>query len=106
MKEVTNCPYCKSSNIDILLKTKDYLVSDQYFNIVKCNKCNLFFTSPKPTEEEIAFYYKSDDYAPHTTSSKGMINKLYKIVRQYNLFKKLKIVNRLNKNNKSKHYLI
>jgi 2-polyprenyl-3-methyl-5-hydroxy-6-metoxy-1,4-benzoquinol methylase len=37
-------------------------------------------------------YYKSEDYISHSNTSKGIISKLYKSVRNYTLNKKLKLI--------------
>src|SRR5262249_27055709 len=88
----TNCPVCGSSEIKLALSAKDYTVSGQLFPIVECGNCSLRFTQDVPDEKSIAPYYKAEDYISHTDTSKGLINRIYKIVRKKTLVKKRKLV--------------
>ncbi len=92
MKTITNCPVCKSDSFSPFLTCKDYTVSQQNFGIVSCTKCNFKFTNPRPEDEKLGEYYKSEDYISHSNTSKGIISKLYKSVRNYTLNKKLKLI--------------
>ena len=53
MKNYTNCPVCNHTSFDHYLKCKDYTVSHETFNIVKCENCDFVFTNPIPLESEI-----------------------------------------------------
>lgn len=92
MKTITNCPVCKSESFNPFLTCKDYTVSQEAFNIVSCISCNFKFTNPRPEDDKIGEYYKSEDYISHSNTSKGIISKLYKSVRNYTLNKKLKLI--------------
>ena len=47
--------------------------------------------------DSIGSYYKSDQYASHNDSGGGMVNTVYRMVRNYTLRSKLKLINKLNK---------
>lgn len=100
MEVLKNCPICKSKNFINFYKCKDYILSKEVFNIVKCNECNFLFTNPRPDEKNIKKYYKSDDYISHSRTKKGIINKLYHIVRKITLKQKYKIVREYVNNGK------
>lgn len=84
----TNCPVCKSSDLKKIFKAVDFTVSKKEFEILECAQCRLRFTQDVPDADSISSYYKSEDYISHTNSSKGLINKLYQIVRSITLKQK------------------
>lgn len=86
------CPVCHSENIANSLICKDYTVSQESFAISVCNTCSLKFTNPRPSPQNISKYYESDSYISHTNSSKYLIDYLYKIVRNYTLQSKYKLI--------------
>jgi len=86
------CPICNGSQFESFLTAVDYTVSHETFTIVKCSGCGFHFTNPIPAENEIGKYYKSESYVSHSSSSKGIINKIYLQVRKYTLKKKLKLI--------------
>jgi 2-polyprenyl-3-methyl-5-hydroxy-6-metoxy-1,4-benzoquinol methylase len=87
-----NCPSCAGSDISFVLKAKDETISRQYFEIWECNSCTLRFTQNVPDEQNIGKYYQSAEYISHSNTSKGLINKLYHIVRSFTLQAKRKLV--------------
>jgi len=92
MKTISNCPVCNSTKFNHFLTCKDYTVSRQDFNIVSCADCNFKFTNPRPHDEKLGDYYKSEEYISHSNTSKGIISKLYHLVRNYTLGRKVKLV--------------
>lgn len=94
MNTLSNCPVCSSSQFSPFLSCVDYTVSNETFNIVECNSCSFRFTNPIPTEDKIGEYYKSEDYISHSGTKKGIVNRLYHLVRNYTLKQKFKLVNK------------
>lgn len=92
MLHLKNCPICNSEKQEPFLTVKDYTVSQERFNIINCLNCSFKFTNPRPDNERLSDYYKSEDYISHTNTSKGIISKLYHVVRNYTLKKKLELV--------------
>jgi len=88
----TECPVCRSKEVQPLLTVTDHTVSGETFDVWMCTTCTLRFTQDAPDEASIARYYKSEDYISHTDSNKGIINQLYKRVRQYTLGSKAKLL--------------
>ncbi|UXX80427.1 class I SAM-dependent methyltransferase [Reichenbachiella carrageenanivorans] len=62
---------------------------------MKCSNCGLLLTSPRPNKSSIGSYYQSEDYISHTNQANNLINKVYKLARNYTLRKKFKLINRL-----------
>jgi len=88
----TLCPVCGSAGISEVFKVKDNSVSHQYFYIYHCSNCQVRFTQNPPSETSIGDYYKSEDYISHTDTSKGLINRLYRMVRNFSINQKKKLV--------------
>jgi 2-polyprenyl-3-methyl-5-hydroxy-6-metoxy-1,4-benzoquinol methylase len=92
LEKISTCPLCKATSFSKFIETKDFSLTQETFTLAKCNSCNLIFTNPRPKEEFLPDYYKFEDYISHTDSDKGIINKLYKSVRNYALKQKQKII--------------
>jgi 2-polyprenyl-3-methyl-5-hydroxy-6-metoxy-1,4-benzoquinol methylase len=94
MTNLNNCPCCGSAGFEPFLSCKDYTVSQETFQIVSCKTCSFKFTNPRPKAEKIGDYYKAESYISHSNTSKGLISKLYKAVRNYTLKGKLNLVSK------------
>ncbi len=88
----SHCPVCGSPDIVIALRAKDQTVSGEEFTIMECRQCTLRFTQDIPGSDSISYYYKSEDYISHSDTSKGIINRVYKMVRGRTLVKKRKLI--------------
>ena len=94
MHHVFNCPVCNAINFNKFITCKDFTVSQEVFTIVECKDCRFKYTNPRPEPENIGNYYKSTDYISHSDTKKGIVSKLYHIVRNYTLKNKLKLINK------------
>ncbi len=90
----TNCPVCGSNAVKNVLLAKDHTVSGEEFAIWQCDDCSLRFTQDVPAETAIGRYYQSEDYISHSNTSKGLINRMYQIVRKRTLRSKRKLLQR------------
>ena len=88
----TKCPGCNSNNIYNVLTVTDFTVSQERFDIYECGDCTLRFTQNVPDEEHIGAYYRSSEYISHSDTNKGIINKLYHLVRNKTLQQKKKLI--------------
>jgi SAM-dependent methyltransferase len=88
----TNCPVCGSTDILFVFLAKDNTVSKQEFEIWECRACTLRFTQDIPDLSSIGSYYKSTEYISHSNTSRGLINRLYKLVRNRSLLQKRKLI--------------
>jgi SAM-dependent methyltransferase len=86
--EQVNCNFCNSSDNKLICEQTDliYNTTEEIFKIVECNECGLNFTNPRPNEQEIVKYYKSD-YQFHKKNSKLniLIKKIAKMIVNSNL---------------------
>jgi 2-polyprenyl-3-methyl-5-hydroxy-6-metoxy-1,4-benzoquinol methylase len=92
MITINNCPVCNSTNHHPFLACKDYTVSKEIFQLVQCSSCNFVFTNPRPDNSNLGKYYASKDYISHSNTKKGIVSKLYHLVRNYTLKKKIDLV--------------
>ena len=89
------CPICEADKSSHFLSVKDHNVSNDLFSICKCDLCGFVFTNPKPSENTIGDYYKSENYISHSGTKKGLINSIYHLVRNYQIGKKEALVSSL-----------
>lgn len=73
----------------------DHTVSRETFKVVQCESCGFRFTNPRPSEKEIGKYYQSEEYISHSGTSRGVVNKIYRIVRKYTIKQKVKLIDQL-----------
>ena len=74
------------------MKTKDFLVTGESFDLyLDCDK-EMLYTSPKPDAENLQKYYESSEYISHNDKSKGIVSNLYRIVKKFTLQKKLRLI--------------
>lgn len=87
------CPICKSSHTKtVFAAVTDYTVSHENFEIVHCENCSHRFTASPPAENVIGKYYQSEDYISHSNTQKGLVNRLYHLVRGYMLGQKSSMI--------------
>ena len=86
------CPICLSKDLAQKLHCTDHTSSKEKFTIVSCETCNFTFTNPRPKDESLGEYYKSEMYISHTNSSKGLFNWMYQSVRRYAIGTKLTLL--------------
>ncbi|MEQ8239537.1 MAG: class I SAM-dependent methyltransferase [Cyclobacteriaceae bacterium] len=91
-EKLEECPSCGHTSFNNHLICKDSLVSEESFALVKCGKCQLVFTNPRPTKEQIGKYYNSPDYISHSNTANTPINLIYKLVRGYTTTNKYRLI--------------
>ena len=94
MEVLKNCPVCGSQKFDPFISGKDYFLTGEVFNIVKCHDCGFRFTNPRPKAENLGKYYESTDYISHSDSRKGLFASVYQMVRKYTLSRKLALISK------------
>jgi SAM-dependent methyltransferase len=92
MELLNNCPICGSPSFELFLSGKDYFLTEEDFNIVKCKDCGFRYTNPRPEITNLGRYYQSTDYISHSDSSKGLLAVVYQIVRKYTLRRKMVMI--------------
>lgn len=91
----STCPSCGAQSFSTYLTVKDHFLSKESFNLDLCDNCQLLFTNPRPTLERIGDYYKSEEYVSHSSTKKGIVNRVYAKVRSYTLKKKIALLQEL-----------
>lgn len=92
------CPSCGHPQFNNYLICEDYAASHESFALVKCTKCELVFTNPRPNKDNISKYYQHDNYISHTNRANNITNVLYKLVRKYTLYHKKQLIQSHTKN--------
>jgi 2-polyprenyl-3-methyl-5-hydroxy-6-metoxy-1,4-benzoquinol methylase len=95
MEELKSCKVCDGSSMEVYLKVKDHFLSGEEFNIVRCRSCGFLFTNPRPEAANLGKYYKSENYISHSNSRKGILNKVYHLIRRHNHKKKFNLISGL-----------
>ncbi|MEL6560518.1 MAG: class I SAM-dependent methyltransferase [Bacteroidota bacterium] len=103
-ERLEECPVCKHPAYKNLMICKDYLVSEESFALVQCQNCQLVYTNPRPTPENISKYYQSENYISHTSKANNLTNIIYKIARYFTKRKKYKLVSSYQKPGKILDY--
>ena len=91
--ELNECPACGKSDFAPFLKTKDYFLTQEEFQLDKCKQCGFVFTNPIPALSELPKYYDSPDYLSHTANSFSFTGEVYKLFRNANIKNKYNLVN-------------
>ncbi|HEY3401997.1 MAG TPA: class I SAM-dependent methyltransferase [Ohtaekwangia sp.] len=102
MIEIKTCFICSNTSFATYLSCKDYTVSHETFQLIKCTNCGLILTSPRPEIKNLGDYYISSDYISHTNKARSIIDSLYLLARSYTLKWKLNII---KENSESKEQL-
>jgi SAM-dependent methyltransferase len=87
-----SCPVCSSAEITLRLTCTDHFKSGETFAVWACSVCGFSFTQDHPDENSIGHYYESEDYISHSNTSKGLVSKIYRIVRKRMLGKKCNLI--------------
>ena len=74
------------------LKTKDYSISGEEFELVYDESLDMLVTRPQP--QELDKYYLGENYISHTDASKTLIDKMYQTIKKYSLWKKVQLINK------------
>jgi 2-polyprenyl-3-methyl-5-hydroxy-6-metoxy-1,4-benzoquinol methylase len=94
MELLKNCPVCGSEIFEPFISGKDYFLTGEKFEIVKCKGCGFRFTNPRPKAEELGKYYESAEYISHSDTKKGIFAAVYQQVRKYTLSRKLLLISK------------
>jgi ubiquinone/menaquinone biosynthesis C-methylase UbiE len=94
MKHIQQCPISKSTKFKTVLEGVDYGYTKEEFTIVETEECGFWFTNPIPEIDKIGEYYKSENYISHTSSKKGLFERMYHVVRKRAIKNKYKLVSK------------
>ena len=100
MEKLENCLVCGHNKFKTLFSCKDFVASGEDFQLQYCESCTFLFTNPRPSISEIGKYYQSDQYISHAGEKKGLIYKVYDIVRDFSIKQKLNLIKKYHKTGK------
>ena len=73
--------------MSLFLKTKDFSVSGEEFELHHDQDLDMLVTKPQP--ESLDLYYESEDYISHTDAQNTFTDRLYQFVKRRNLQNKV-----------------
>ncbi len=74
------------------LKTKDFSVSQEEFELFHDVDLDMLVTRPHP--ENLESYYQSENYISHTDASISIVDKIYQAVKKLSIRRKIALINR------------
>ena len=89
------CPICNATAGETIHRCVDHSVTGEEFDILRCKSCGYAQTFPQPNESTIGKYYETDAYISHSETHSGIVNKLYLLIRKFNVRKKLHLVEQM-----------
>ena len=92
MNKINHCPICNNSEFNDFLETQDYFLTNHQFSINQCSVCGFKITNPKPSLEDLPQYYDSTEYISHSNADKGLVNRIYQIVRNHTIKGKIQLI--------------
>lgn len=92
--ELKTCPICEGTTFSDVFKTAYFRGKPEDFLIQECSSCELWFTNPRPSDEELGAYYESEDYVSHTDKKETLIDKIYHIVRSKAVKSKVALIDK------------
>ena len=95
--KINTCPLCGGQQLELALTCTDHYASGETFEVVRCVHCGFLMTQHAPVEAEIGKYYETPDYISHSNTRKGLMNRVYHLVRQFMLGRKASLVVRASK---------
>ncbi len=95
MKQLETSPV-NNKELHTYISCKDYTVSHETFSILKDEASELLVTSPRPNDKDLSKYYESEAYISHTDAKKSVFDRIYQLVRNYTLKRKIKLISALH----------
>lgn len=92
MTEIKECPVCGETHHELYLKTKDFFLTGEEFNLMQCSGCGFIFTSPRPDDSQLSVYYESDEYLSHHAKGFSLLRLIYQYLRKRNIRKKYQLI--------------
>lgn len=77
---------------------RDHFLTGQVFSLVDCSNCGFRTTSPRPSQDRIGAYYKSDGYISHTGRRSSFQDRIYHQLRRWAISRKSGLVRRYQPN--------
>lgn len=72
------------------------MVSGETFHLVQDEHLDMLKTVPAPKPDEFHRYYESPDYISHTDAKRGLMPRLYQLVKKWSIQKKVELIHAQN----------
>jgi 2-polyprenyl-3-methyl-5-hydroxy-6-metoxy-1,4-benzoquinol methylase len=92
VKHISTSPL-NNSKLQAFLSCKDHSVSNETFSILRDETSDLLITSPRPDLTDLSKYYESAAYISHTDARKTLFDRIYQVVRNHTIRKKIRLIN-------------
>lgn len=89
-------PYADEKALKPFLACVDHTVSRETFSLLRDSETGLLVTTPRPSLDVLSSYYESDDYISHTDSKRSVMDKVYQLIKNYSVKKKVKMINSMS----------
>jgi len=90
--EKINCNLCGANDTELIYVERDRLLKlPGSFHLVRCRQCGLLYLNPRPTPEEMKFYYPTD-YAPYSIAPEDEYSRITRLDRSYGYWKRARAV--------------
>ena len=86
-------PYSDEKELKLFLTCKDHTVSRETFTLFRDEQTDLLITLPRPSNQDLPGYYESEDYISQTDSKASLMDRVYQMIKNYSIKKKLKMLN-------------
>ncbi len=86
----------KITSLKTKIRCKDHTVSGEEFDLLHDPEFDMLITHPQPSAKKLLSYYESENYISHTDRKQGLFEKLYQLIKNLSLQKKLKLLTKLN----------
>ncbi len=83
--EVADCIVCGSGASHPHLSAPNRFDVEEVFPLVRCSRCGFVYLSPRPSQDAIGSYYEDERYHPHQARAEGLVDRVYRILRDWNL---------------------
>lgn len=87
-----SCPICQTDTLIPEFHIKDYFLTQEEFDLLRCTNCGVVITQPFPSPDKIGSYYDSGEYFSHGGNHKGLVPKIYNFIKEINIKSKYRQV--------------
>ena len=90
--EETNCNLCGADDTELVYVEKDRLMKlPGTFRLVRCQQCGLLYLNPRPSQEEIGYYYP-EEYEPYTVTPQDEPSWINRLDRSFGYWKRARLL--------------
>ena len=90
--EETNCNLCGANDTELVYVEKDRLMKlPGSFRLVRCRRCGLLYLNPRPTPDEIGYYYP-EHYGPYNVTPEEEPSWIDRLDHDYGNWKRARLI--------------